>query len=157
MDARISAHESSVKAVGGAFTTAVQMVHGQWRVNGAVPNADDVQGFGQNDVDVNANGWPTATNGNNSIPAGNAGRNQCSALLRTLLQNGPSVSLLRPEPGLFISSAYAFSGPPHDPAADYWATASANQCTFEYRPIANLSFSYYCLTGTVVIDDDAGS
>ena len=159
MDSQIRAHEASVKAVGTAFSTAVQMVHAQWRVNGAIPNVNTVPGFGDGSVSMNANGWPTGTNGFNLIVTGNLGRTQCSDLLSTLLLNGPSVSLVEPDFSFFIGSAHAFGGsPPHDPAADYWATApAANQCSFEYRPTANLGFTYDCVTGEVVIDDDASS
>lgn len=159
MDSRVQAHEAKVKAVGGAFATAVQMVHAQWQANGANATAvDNLPGFGEDNIDVNANGWPTDTNGANQIPLFNAGRNQCRRLLQTLLLNGPSVSQVAPGPGLLISSAYAFSAPPYDPAADFWASAPAlNRCSFEYRPIANLGFTYDCLNGTVVVDDDASS
>jgi prepilin-type N-terminal cleavage/methylation domain-containing protein len=159
MDSQVQAHEASVKAVGNAFSTAVQMVNAQWRVNGAVPNINTVPGFGDGNVSVNANGWPTGINGLNLILTGNFGRTQCSDLLNTLLLNGPSVSQEIPEFSLFIKSAHAFGGsPPRDPAADYWASAPAlNRCSFEYRPISNLSISYDCLTGEVTIDDDASS
>ena len=159
MDSQIQAHEASVKAVGTAFATAVQMAHAQWRVNGATPNINTVPGFGDGNISMNANGWPTGINGLDFILTGNPGRTQCSDLLNTLLLNGPSVTLIEPEPGVLIGSAHAFGGgPPRDPAADYWASAPAlNQCSFEYRPTANLSFSYNCLTGEVIIDDDASS
>jgi len=159
MNSQIQAHEASVKAIGTAFSTAVQMAHAQWRVNGATPNANTVPGFGDGSISVNANGWPTGTNGLNLILIGNAGRTQCSDLLNTLLLNGPSVSLIEPHFSFFIGSAHALGGgPPHDPAADYWATAPAlNQCSFEYRPTANLGFTYDCVTGEVSIDNDASS
>ena len=159
MDSQIQAHEASVEAIGTAFATAVQMVHAQWQVNGATPNVNTVPGFGDGSISMNANGWPTGTNGLNLILTGNTGRTQCSDLLNTLLLNGPSVSLVEPDWSFFIGSAHALGGsPPHDPAADYWATAPAlNQCSFEYRPTANLGFTYNCVTGEVAIDNDASS
>lgn len=159
MNSQVQAHEASVKAIGTAFSTALQMVHAQWRVNGSEPNVNSVPGFGDGSVSMNANGWPTGTSGFNLIFPGATGRTQCSDLLNTLLLNGPSVSLVEPDFSFFIGSAHALGGgPPHDPAADYWATAPAlNQCSFEYRPTANLGFTYNCATGEVVIDDDASS
>ncbi len=35
--------------------------------------------------------------------------------------------------------------------------AALNRCSFECLPIANLGFTYDCLTGAVVVDDDASS
>lgn len=158
LDSRIQSHEASVRAVGGAFATAMQLVHAQWQANGAVANADDVAGFGDGSVDVNGNGWPTDTAGANSIATGNAGRHQCRRLLRTLLLNGPSVAHVSPDFGVLIRAAHAGGGRPRDPAANYWAFASvASQCRFEYQPIANLGIVYNCVDGSVVIDDDASS
>lgn len=158
MDSRVQAHEAAVEATAGAFATAVQMLHAQWRVNGAVPSQDNVSGFGDGTVDVSATGWPTDTLGNNTITTGSAGRNRCTRLLQTMLLNGPTVSQL-PTPGFeLIASAHAGGGSPRDPAADYWASSTTvNECTFTYQPIANLSFGYNCVTGEVVVDADASS
>lgn len=56
-----------------------------------------------------------------------------------------------------FAAAYAFAAP-RDPIADFYAYAPAvNQCRFEYCPFANLEIRYQCVTGDVIIDDDAGS
>jgi len=68
LDGRQSAHEASVRAVGEAFREAVHFVHATWRIDGAVPNAENLAGFGLGDIDVNGNGWPTDTAGRDFIP-----------------------------------------------------------------------------------------
>lgn len=159
MDSQVQAHEAKVEAIGGAFATAAQMVHAQWQVNGAVPSQDNVVGFGDDTVDVSATGWPTDTAGNNSITIGATGRNRCTRLLNTLLLNGPSVSLAEPPSWSLIGTAHAGGGaPPADPDDDFWATSSvANECNFEYKPLANMSITYNCVTGQVVVDADSSS
>ena len=158
-DSQVQAHEGSVRAVGTAFATAVQLVHAQWRVNGAIPDANRVPGFGGADISMNADGWPTGIDGRDVILTGNRGRAQCGDLLSTLLLNDPNFAPTETDQNLFISSAHVFgSSPSHDPAADYRVSAPAlNQCSFEYRPIGNLGFTYDGTTGAVLIDDDAGS
>lgn len=157
IDLRTPAHEASVEAVGTALTGAVAMVHATWRIHGSVPNAQNIPGFGLDDVDVNAAGWPTDTNGATSIPVGDIGRSQCIRLMQSLLLNGPTVS----DSGLrlrFFAEAHAFDSPPQDPSADYRASVdSPNECRFEYRPQPNLGITYNCATGEVVIDADAAS
>jgi len=158
IDTREPAHEATVRNVGAALITAVDLVHMTWRLEGSVPNAQNLPGFGLGDVDVNALGWPTDTTGAATIPTGTAGRNQCRRLLESLLLGGPAVSRYDGIRFELFPSAHAFSPPPHDPAADFWATAPAlNRCNFEYRPYPNLSISYDCTTGVVMVDDDASS
>jgi prepilin-type N-terminal cleavage/methylation domain-containing protein len=158
IDTREPAHEAAVRGVGAALITAVDLAHMAWRLEGSIPNAQNLPGFGLGDVDVNAQGWPTDTNGAAVIPTGTAGRNQCRRLLESLLLGGPSVSRYDGIRIRLFPTAHAFSPPPHDPTADFWATAPAlNRCNFEYRPYPNLSISYDCTTGEVVVDDDASS
>lgn len=157
LDSRQAAHEASVRAVGEAFREAVHLVHARWRLDGGVPGAENLSGFGLGNVDVNGSGWPTDTGGRDFIPPGELGREQCRRLLEALLLGGPTVST-RSRGGLnlrLFPEAYAFAAP-RDPTADFYAYAPAvNQCRFEYRPFANLEIRYQCLTGEVIIDDDA--
>lgn len=152
IDSLVAAHE----AIGNAFATAVTMVHAQWRVNGAAPAQDDVAGFGDGTVDVSVNGWPTDTQDANTIVPGATGVNRCARLLRALLLNGPEVSE-SPSRGFdLIPAAHAGSAAPRDPDADFWAQVPAlNQCSFDYQPLANMSISYDCQSGKVVIDADS--
>jgi len=162
LDSRVAAHEANVAALGGAFASAVQMVHGQWQVNGAVPSQDNVAGFGDGRIDVSATGWPTDRAGWNTTPTGAVGRSRCTRLFDYLLSNGPQVSLAPVEPTwlpALIARAHAFSGPPpRDPDAAFWASApAANTCRFDYQPVVNMRISYNCVTGEVIVDADSGS
>jgi len=108
------AHRSNVKATTGALSAGVALVKAQWVTNGLTGIADDVEGFGNNDVDVSADGWPVSTNSAND-PA-NINEDRCAGLWTALLQsNAPSV-------------ATATSG--ND--ADYIVSAAAPECTFTY-------------------------
>ncbi|WP_256260945.1 prepilin-type N-terminal cleavage/methylation domain-containing protein [Shewanella sp. NIFS-20-20] len=54
---------SSVKGVGGAFKSAVDMAHSAWIAKGAVGPLEDVPIYSDNPdrsgtIDINANGWP---------------------------------------------------------------------------------------------------
>ncbi|MFO7530447.1 MAG: prepilin-type N-terminal cleavage/methylation domain-containing protein [Marinobacter sp.] len=105
------AHRSSVKAISGALSASVALVKAQWVTNGLTGIADDVQGFGNNDIDVNADGWPVSVDGANDPTAITADR--CVDLWEALLQsNAPSV---------------ATSGD-----VDYLTSATAPECTFTY-------------------------
>ena len=73
------AHESAVRGVGGAMASAVLLVRSQWEVNRgkgvATPN-QNVAGFGANNVDVNASGWPVGIDGGATL----GGVADCTAL-----------------------------------------------------------------------------
>jgi prepilin-type N-terminal cleavage/methylation domain-containing protein len=89
------AHRSSVKATAGALTAAVALVKVQWVGNGLSGAADNIQGFGNDDVDVSTDGWPVSVNGGNDPTAITAGT--CVSLWEALLQpNAPSVATSAP-------------------------------------------------------------
>jgi prepilin-type N-terminal cleavage/methylation domain-containing protein len=105
------AHRSSVKATAGALAAAVALVKVQWMSNGLTGAAVDVAGFGEDNVDVSADGWPTSTSSNSTNTSMNTAL--CQQVWQGLLQpNAPSVATSAP--------------------ADYLVTAAAPQCTFTY-------------------------
>lgn len=105
------AHRSNVKATAGALSAGVALAKAQWVTNGLTDIADDIEGFGNDDVDVSADGWPVSVDGEND-PA-NITADRCVGLWEALLQsNAPSV---------------ATSG-----NADYLVSATAPECTFTY-------------------------
>jgi len=105
------AHRSSVKATAGALAAAVALAKVQWMSNGLTGAAVDVAGFGEDNVDVSADGWPTSTSSNSTNTSMNTAR--CQQVWQGLLQsNAPSV---------------ATSG-----SADYLVTAAGSRCTFTY-------------------------
>lgn len=116
MDATDDAHTSAVQGTGGALAAGVALAHSQWELNrgkGALdatnPN-DNIVGFGANDVDVNTDGWPVATDDSNTVDSAA----DCVALWGALLQgSAPSIAAAA--------------------TADYQATAAAGVCTYTYR------------------------
>ncbi|PXX89290.1 pilin [Marinobacter vulgaris] len=89
------AHESSIKATAGALAAGVALTKTQWVSNGLTAAADDVVGFGNDDVDVSDDGWPTATNDVNSA---NMTEARCRQVWEGVLQsNAPTISGATPD------------------------------------------------------------
>lgn len=85
------AHQSSIKATAGALSAGVALVKAQWVTNGNTAATLDVQGFGNDDVDVTGEGWPVSVAANNG--GANMNPNRCRQVWNGLLQsNAPSVS-----------------------------------------------------------------
>lgn len=85
------AHRSNVKATAGALAASVALVKAQWVTNGFTAATDDVEGFGEDDVDVSDEGWAVSTNGAN-VPGNGADADRCIDLWDALLQsNAPTV------------------------------------------------------------------
>ncbi|KAA8982556.1 prepilin-type N-terminal cleavage/methylation domain-containing protein [Halospina sp. K52047b] len=104
------AHEASVRGTAGAFGSAVALVKAQWTGVGAPGEVNDgLEGFGADNVNTNAEGWPV------SVTDG-ASSSNCVNLWRALLQsNAPTVS--------------ASDGDD----TDYVASSGTNSCTYEYQ------------------------
>ena len=170
----IAAHEGVVAGTAGALATGIQMVHIQWILNGsptAEPGIDDIPGYGDGTVDVNASGWPTdagAPFGANTIPAGNAGAGQCYEVWRAVLIDSPGLTFFEPDSprgtvlstlaieglgkgfSILVPSALAKGPPPPPPLGDFIASApAANQCVYVYARASNLSITYDATTGQV--------
>ena len=119
------AHRAEVKATGGGLASAILLVRAQYEVNrnggnggcGTPVNCQiDVQGFGNNNVDVNANGWPVATGATDKPAATTAmSASTCNEVFRSVLHwSAPTVGTRE--------------------GADYLTTASGTVCTFTYQP-----------------------
>ncbi len=137
MNVNTQAHQAAVSGAGGGFSAGVALARAQWFANGAGTTAafiDNVNGFGNNDVDVTTTGWPTDTGGTNTIAAG--AHAQCAALWSGLMQNPPTVK------------ASGAAG-----TTDYTATATANVCTYAYDKDGSgtRSIAYDSTTGVVTI------
>ena len=133
MDATEGAHESAVKGAAGALASAVLLVRSQYELNrnGGVQGCTggncqiDVQGFGNNSVDVNANGWPIGIN-RAGTPAATVAMSPatCNQVFSNVLQgSAPSVGATG--------------------TVDYITTASGSECTFTYQPDGQGSFITY--------------
>jgi prepilin-type N-terminal cleavage/methylation domain-containing protein len=84
------AHNSSIQGTAGALAAGVALAKTQWVSNGLTAAADDIQGFGNNQIDVSAEGWPTATGGSNDADMTAA---RCIQVWEGVMQaNAPSVS-----------------------------------------------------------------
>jgi prepilin-type N-terminal cleavage/methylation domain-containing protein len=84
------AHDASIQGTAGALAAGVALVKTQWVANGLTTEADNVEGFGNDRVNVSAEGWPTSTTVDNNSPNMNASRCQ-QVWLGVLQGNAPSV------------------------------------------------------------------
>ncbi len=130
MDVQQDAHVAAVKGTGGGFGSAVSLAHAQWVANGHTAAINNLQGFGDDTIDTNANGWPVSTNGNN----GNPNANRCVQVWNGIMQNPPPV-------GTGTANV------------DYQATnPSAGVCLYTYLSAGNMSITYTVANGSVVVD-----
>jgi prepilin-type N-terminal cleavage/methylation domain-containing protein len=107
------AHRASIQGTSGAYAAAVALVRAQWTARGAAGAQTDLPGFGEENVDVSADGLPTGVGGNTD-PA-TISDEDCRALWLALMQsNAPTV---------------ATTGT----ATDYTATSSGSVCTYDYN------------------------
>lgn len=84
------AHRSSVKATAGALSAGVALVKAQWVTNGNTGAVANVEGFGNDDVGVSANGWPVAVDIASDDP--NMGAARCEEVWNGVMQaNAPRV------------------------------------------------------------------
>jgi len=84
------AHRSSIKATAGALAAGVALTKVQWLSNGFTAATTDLQGFGNDDVDVSADGWPIATGGPASTNMTDA---RCREVWAGVLQsNAPTIA-----------------------------------------------------------------
>lgn len=84
------AHRASIQGTSGAYSAAIALVKAQWTASGATGAQENLAGFGEDNVDVSADGWPTGVSGN-TVPESMSVA-ECAALWSALLQsNAPSV------------------------------------------------------------------
>ncbi|MGM0954066.1 MAG: prepilin-type N-terminal cleavage/methylation domain-containing protein [Pseudomonadota bacterium] len=116
------AHNSSVKATSGALAAGVALVKAQSVTNGSTGATTDVQGFGNGEVDVSANGWPVSLGSDSDEP--NMGAPRCIEVWEGVMQaNAPSVSETAGDGIEYTVSAIA----------DADGTGSGQDCEFTYQ------------------------
>jgi len=140
INATKDAHEAALKGTAGALASAVLLVRSQWELNRnggsngcAAGNCHiAAQGFADNTVDVNANGWPIGTGASGSPAATTAmDAATCPQVFTSILQGSA------PTVGAAASN-------------DYVPSAAGTLCTFTYQPDgANDSIQYNANTGAV--------
>lgn len=128
-----AAHKSSVAATGASFRTAVTLAHAAYVARGYAGAVDNIQGFGNNDVDVNTAGYPTDTSGSNTV----TGTATCTRVWNGLLTNPPSLT---------TTTSTAF---------DYRVTRAGQTCTYTYRRSTSptRSIVYNAATGAVTVNN----
>jgi len=83
-----SARSSSVDGVSGSFRSAANLVHMTWIVKGHTSSTSNLQGYGNNDLEINNDGWPTSTSGATTVSSAA----HCVLVWRGILQNAPTVA-----------------------------------------------------------------
>ncbi|TBU99944.1 type II secretion system protein [Stutzerimonas kirkiae] len=143
IDSAKDAHRSTVRSVGGALTSAVSLVRGQYELNRSGGHngctADNCQinviGYGNGSIDVNANGWPVGTE-RSGTPAATAAMSadECRNLWANLMQaSAPSITGTSPA---FTASAngvrciYTYNLDGGDDAIEYNANTGEVFVTF---------------------------
>ena len=131
MNVTDDAHHAAVAGVAGSFGSGVAMAHAQWVANGLSAAANNINGFGSNNVDVNANGWPTDTGNTRAIADGT----DCVEVWNGVMQNPPTVATAA--------------------GSDYRAYASVGgqYCRYDYQgnPGTTRRFYYYATNGNIVL------
>lgn len=136
MNVTVQAHEAAVAGAGGGMSSAVALAHAQWVANGETgANTTGLNGFGNDDVRMSANGWPTSTGGSTSTSPTNA---RCVQLWNGLMQNPPPVGTA--------------AG-----TVDYVAAGAGTVCTYTYQPASNMSIQYDLSNGSVTVDSNSAS
>jgi len=131
MNVNTEAHEAAVAGAGGGFGAGIALAHAQWVAKGSdTTGVDNLVGFGNDDVDLNAAGWPTDTAGTNVL----ATTAHCINVWEGVMQNPPTVS--------------AATG------SDYIVTVATTTCTYTYNGDggATMSIVYASATGAVTVD-----
>lgn len=83
---------AQAKGIAGSFKVGVQTVKAVFNAQDLKTRVQNLQGYGNNDIDTNNQGYPIGTdkgNGNENIGRGNIG---CALLWRGLIDSAPSVS-----------------------------------------------------------------
>lgn len=108
------AHRASIQGTSGAYAAAVALTRAQWTANGARGAVLDLDGFGAENVDMSADGWPISVGGDKAT-VGAMDVNDCADLWAGIMQsNAPSVSTT---PG----------------TDDYTASLTSNVCVYRYN------------------------
>ena len=111
------AHESSIQGTSGSLAAGVALSRAQWVSNGFTTATTDLEGFGNETVNMSDGGWPvSAGTQTNNVP-GSISDADCVSLWNGLLQaNAPDVAAASAD------------------GIDYVAGASGSTCTYTYQP-----------------------
>jgi prepilin-type N-terminal cleavage/methylation domain-containing protein len=129
VDLTDDAHSASVEGTGGAFASAVNVVHAAWMAGGGTSSVTSVTLEGAVPVGVSSTGWPE----NDNTPVANDAQldSECVEVWNSILSNPPSAST--------------------GTSADYQATVASPVCTYTLQALAGRTITYNASTGAVVI------
>ncbi len=86
------AHRASIQGTSGAYAAAVALARAQWTAAGAAGAQTDLEGFGADNVDISADGWPISVTGDKATVAA-MDATDCADLWVGIMQsNAPEVS-----------------------------------------------------------------
>ena len=133
------AHRASIKGTAGALSAGVALAKAQWVTNGHTAQEEDLEGFGDDDVNMSANGWPvsagdqTYTGPDDGGVTMGAGR--CALIWNGLLQsNAPSIGTTGTD-------------------NEYTAGGAGSVCTYTYNSDGQDSFiEYDAETGSITTE-----
>jgi len=122
------AYSASTEATGGAFASAVNLVHSAWLVAGGTSSVDQVTIEGGQTVGVTDAGFPeNATTGDDTVTVA-----ECVAMWNAVLTSGSPQAAT-------------------DTSEDFQATYADPTCTFTMNGVAGRTVAYNHDTGEVTI------
>jgi prepilin-type N-terminal cleavage/methylation domain-containing protein len=133
------AARASVAQQAAAFRTAVDHVRLRYVLSNRTGNVDNLPGFGDGTVDTNANGYPTDTANQNTIPNNATGANRCRNVFNGILLGAPSIC----GGTLACNSSHVYQA----------VTTAAQTCRYNYvkDPTPARFFVYNATAGTVTV------
>lgn len=126
------AHRASIQGTSGAYAAAVALARAQWTARGAGGTTTDLPGFGLENVDISADGWPTGVSGNTDPEAMSPA--ECGDLWRALMQSNA--------PGVAAASGADI---------DYLVSVNSQSCRYTYDVETSGSYIEYDPTDGEVI------
>jgi prepilin-type N-terminal cleavage/methylation domain-containing protein len=148
-----AAHQAVVAQTSGAFSTAVTQVKLHYLVSGLNGIQDNMAGFANGGVDVNADGYPVdavntggaqSLNGtaSNTITNNNAGRVRCRRVFEGILVGAPPICGGTGAQGVACDSSHVWS---------VIASGAAGRCRYSYLQDTARRFDYNALTGQITV------
>lgn len=148
-----AAHQAIVSQTAGAFSTAVSHVRIHYLARGLSGIQDNVPGFANGGVDVNASGFPVdavnvagaqSLNGTatNTIGNNNAGRIQCRRVFEGILAVKPAICGGTGGTGVACTANHTW---------EVIASGAAGRCRYSLRAETTRRFDYNALTGQLTV------
>jgi prepilin-type N-terminal cleavage/methylation domain-containing protein len=148
-----AAHQAVVAQTASAFSTSVMQVRIQYLVSGLSGIQDNLPGFGNGGVDVNASGFAVdavntsgaqSLNGTaaNAITNNNAGRIRCRRVFEGILAVAPPICGGTGGQGVACNSSHTWG---------VIAAGAAGRCRYSYLKDTARRFDYNVLTGQITV------